>query len=330
MAKPPKNDLKNSPSQVFAKKGVIAGLILVAAIIFLAAIVIATGNMGASPAVPPQACGGTVLTFVNANLAQAGSTATLVNVTEKSGIYEINVQYLGRDIPLFATKDCTLLFPNSLALTGTQPTAAQPQATAAPVASASPVVDLYVMAFCPYGTQAEAAMQPVANLLGTKANITVRYIVSVQGTTAASVSSLHGPSEAMEDLRQLCINRDYPQQLWPYLTAYDRDCYPNWQNATQLDACRAKTMQALGIDAQGVETCANSPGALALLSADETLSNTNNVQASPTVIINGEVYNGERTPDAYKQAICAHFATAPAECSVNLSTTGTAATGGCG
>ena len=58
------------------------------------------------------------------------------------------------------------------------------------------------MSFCPYGTQAETAMLPVVNLLGAKATITVQYIANVSGTTAASVVSLHGPSEAMEDLRQ--------------------------------------------------------------------------------------------------------------------------------
>jgi len=327
--KPPAKEAITSPSQVFANRGIIAGLLLIAVIISLVAIITATGNPAASPAVPPETCGTNVLSFVNANLVEAGSTAELGNVTEKSGIYKIMVRYQGNDIPLFTTMDCTLLFLNSINLTGNQSSEAQPQPTAAPVKSASPVVDLYVMAFCPYGTQAETAMQPVVNLLGTKANITVRYIASVGGTTAASVSSLHGPYEAAEDLQQLCIVKEYPQKFWPYLTAFNQDCYPIWQNATQLDACRNKTMQALGINAQKIETCANGSTGLGLLKVDETLSNANNARASPTVIINGQEYSGSRTPDAYKQAICAYFETAPAECNVSLSTTGTAATGGC-
>jgi hypothetical protein len=328
--KHPANKAITRSSSILGSKGMVPGLILIIAIIAVVAIVLATSNPGASPVVSAQACAGNAITFVNANLVQAGSTAELVNVTEKSGVYEIMIRYRGSDIPLYATRDCTLLFPNPIELTGNQGSAAQPRPTAAPVKSPGPTVDLFVMAFCPYGTQAESAMQPVVNLLGTKANITVRYIASVQGTTAGSVSSLHGPSEAMEDLRQLCIERDYPGQFWPYLAAFDRDCYPNWQNATRLDACRVNIMQVLGIDAQKVETCANGADGLGLLSADETLSNTHYVQASPTLLINGQPYEGDRSPEAYKQAICAHFETAPAECSVNLSTQAATSTGGCG
>lgn len=330
MDEPPINKGETSSPSVFASRSMIAGLLLIIVIIAVAAIFFATTNTGPSPVVSPQDCGKTVLAYINANAVTAGTSAELGTVTEESGVYQITVQYQGRTIPLYATKDCTLLFPNSIQLTGNQSTAAQPQPAVAPVKSPSPVVNLFVMAFCPYGTMAESAMQPVVNLLGAKANISVRYIASVQGTTVASVSSLHGPSEAMEDLRQLCIRRDYPQQFWPYLSAFDRDCYPNVQNETRLDACRMSTMQALGIDAQRIETCANSANALALLKADETLTNTYNVQASPTVIINGQPYNGDRTPEAYKEAICSSFTTAPAECSVNLSTTAGTSTGGCG
>ncbi|MDD1664497.1 MAG: DsbA family protein [Methanomicrobiales archaeon] len=335
--KHPANKGITPSSSILGSRGMVAGLILILAIIAVVAIIIATSNPGASPAVLPQTCGMHVLNFVNANLAQAGSTAKLENVTEKSGVYEIWVRYLGRDVSLYATKDCTLLFPSALALTGNQSSAAQPETTtaqptptASSVKSTSPVVDLFVMAFCPYGTQAESAMQPVENLLGSKANITVRYIASVQGTTTGSVSSLHGPSEAMEDLRQLCIKQDFPPKFWQYLIAFNRDCYPIWQNATQLDACRRNTMQALGIDAQKIETCANGVDGLGLLKADETFSNTHNAQASPTLIINGQVYSGQRTPEAYKQAICANFKTAPAECIVNLSAQVATVAGSCG
>ena len=329
--KKPSGDKLTTPfSSVFGSRGMLAGLVLIAVIIFLVAIILTANNPGSSPALSSQDCGKNVISYVNTNLVEAGSSAVLGTVTEKNGLYQIMVQYQGVSIPLYATKDCTLMFQNPIDLKGTAGTPAQTTPAVTPVASASPAVDLYVMAFCPYGTQAESAMQPVVDLMGTKARITVRYIASVQGTTVGTVSSLHGPSEAIEDLRQLCIARDAPQKLWPYLTAFNRDCYPNWQNATLLDACRMKTLQGLGINAQGIETCANGAAGLGLLSADENLSNANNVQASPTLIINGQIYNGARTPEAYKQAICAHFDTAPAECSVNLSTTGTAATGGCG
>jgi hypothetical protein len=331
MDEPATNDAKTSPPTVFATRRMIAGFLLIAVIIAVAAIVLATSNTVASAVVSPQDCGGKVLSYLNANAVTSGTSAGLGSVTEKSGVYLITVRYQGRSIPVYTTKDCTLLFLNSIQLAGNPSTAAQPQPPAEPVKSASPVVDLYVMAFCPYGTQAESAMQPVVNLLGGKANISVRYIATIQGTNAASVSSLHGPSEAMEDLRQICVKRDYPQQFWPYVGAFDENCYPDVQNQTLLDTCRASTMQSLGIDVQAIETCARSADVLALLKADEALTNAYSVQASPTLIINGQVYNGDRTPEAYKEAICSSFTTPPAECSVTLSTqSATASSGGCG
>ncbi len=203
--------------------------------------------------------------------------------------------------------------------------AVQPATTT--VQSSIPDVELFVMSFCPFGTQAETAMEPVVNLLGPKADITVRYITSIQGTT---VSSLHGPAEAAEDLRQICIHEYYPGQFWPYLTAFIQNCYPEVQNATLLAACQANTMQALGIDSGKIGTCASGSDGLGLLTLDEQATAQYGVQASPTLIIDGQVYNGDRTPEAYKEAICSAFATPPAECATNLSTQTTTSTGGCG
>ena len=43
-------------------------------------------------------------------------------------------------------------------------------------------------------------LKPVVDLLGTKAYIRIRYITTVEGADATSVTSLHGPAEAHEDL----------------------------------------------------------------------------------------------------------------------------------
>ncbi len=40
-----------------------------------------------------------------------------------------------------------------------------------------------------------------------------------------------------------------------------------------------------------------------MLRVDEAATAENNAYSSPTLIINGVLYNGARTPEAYKQAI---------------------------
>lgn len=67
-----------------------------------------------------------------------------------------------------------------------------------------------------------------------------------------------------------------------------------------------------------------------MMKAEESLAGQYGVSGSPTLIINGVLYNGARTADAYKQAICSAFNNAPAECSETLSATGASVSGGCG
>ena len=200
-----------------------------------------------------------------------------------------------------------------------------------PVKSARPSVELFVMSFCPYGVQAENAMEPVVGLLGTKADITVRFIATVQGTTVDSVKSLHGLPEAKEDLRQLCVAKYYPQELWPYLMDVNAQCYPVYKNATQIEFCQKNATATRGIDNQKIETCAYGSEGIALLKADEAITKNLKITGSPTLIMNGQKYVGQRTAEAYKQGICARFETPPAECSVNLSDLAVAASyGSCG
>jgi len=282
--------------------------------------------------VPAQICADKTLNFINNNLVSPGTSATLTSVTEKRGIYEMQVSYAGRDMMIFTTRDCSSLFTSRIDMTGTAGSGTVPVQTAAPpIKTERPVVDLYVMAFCPGGTYAGNVMKPVAALLGSKADIRVRYLTTSTGTTGASVQSLHGMSEVKEDLRQICILNKNPEKFWEYLGKFNDACYPQYQNAALLDACQVNVTLAAGIDSKIIETCASGKEGFALLRADEALSYKDGASSSPTLIINGQEYRGTRTPDAYKQAICDRFVTPPAECSTILPPlSGTAVSGVCG
>ena len=71
---------------------------------------------------------------MNTNLAKANSTATLVSVTEKDGVYQIAASYQAQNINMWATKECNLLFTSSYNLKGeTIPTTvASPKPTSSP------------------------------------------------------------------------------------------------------------------------------------------------------------------------------------------------------
>jgi glutaredoxin len=309
----------------------IIGITAVIVILLIAGV---TQNIpGAGAVVPAQTCAEKTLGFINSNLVSPGTSATLVSVTESRGLYEMKINYLGREMPLYTTRDCSSLFTSSINMNapagGSGTSTVQP--AVAPIKTERPVVDLYVMAFCPYGTQAENVMKPVVALLGSKADIRVRYITTTTGTTVASVQSLHGSTEVLEDLHQICILNKNPEQFWEYLTRFNEACYPQYLYPDRLNACRDNVTASIGIDARSIETCVGREEGFTLLQADEALSNKDGAFSSPTLIINGQEYRGTRTPDGCKQAVCDRFVTPPAECSTTLpALTGTPVSGGCG
>jgi predicted DsbA family dithiol-disulfide isomerase len=254
----------------------------------------------------------------------------LINYSDAgNGLYEFTVEISSAGGDSFAsyhvTKDGKLFLPTAIDLTQKIT-----EGTQAINKTDKPEVNLFVMAFCPYGVQAENIMKPVVDLLGAKADIKVHFIVNVQGSTIDTVSSLHGASEAKEDARQVCIMKYYDQATyWKYLTDINTNCYPSYSDATKLDACWKQAAQKFGIDTAKIETCAYGSEGLSLLKADEQLADQYGVSGSPTLIINGQVYSGSRTSDAFKEGICSAFTTAPSECSQALSTNSTTASGNC-
>jgi glutaredoxin len=264
-------------------------------------------------------------------------TLKLINSTAtENGIYKFTVELHtsqgNLDQSYYVTKDGKLFIPQVIDLTAQQQQQTQQNATET-TKTDKPTVDLFVMGFCPYGVQAENLMKPVVDLLGTKADIKIRFIASVQGDTVDSVQSLHGATEAQEDLRQVCIMNYYNQATyWKYLMEIDNNCYGkiNTRDATALDACWKSAATKAGVDVAKIQTCSNSTEGLNLLKADGQLTSQYGVSGSPTLIINGVTYSGSRTSDAFKQAICSAFTTQPSECNQALSSNSTAASGGCG
>ncbi len=229
-----------------------------------------------------------------------------------------------------------------------------------------PDVKLFVMPFCPFGQPAENAMYSVAKLLGNKINYRVHYIIDVRTSsewnsylnqiknyleqrginetqidqylskmnssalvlevngTKYYISSLHGKNEAMEAIRQLCIWKYYPDKAIDYIWGINHNC-----SLSDINTCWSNVASNLGIDVTKIENCYNTEG-VQLAMKEEQIDKQYGVTASPTLIINGVVWNGDRTSNAYKEAICESFTNVPQVCSETINETGSAPTGSCG
>jgi predicted DsbA family dithiol-disulfide isomerase len=108
------------------------------------------------------------------------------------------------------------------------------------------------------------------------------------------------------------------------LKEINKDCTS--QNA---DTCWEGVATNLGLDTQKIKDCQTNE-ALNLLEQESALNNKYGITGSPQLLINDVEYSGDRTSEAYKNAICAAFKTKPAECQQTLSdTTSQTGDGGC-
>lgn len=259
-----------------------------------------------------------------------GGGATVKSVTEESGLYKVTVTANGQDIPTYVSKDGAKFFPQAIDFAEAQKqldASKQQQAAASQPAPKSdkPEVNLYVMAFCPYGNKSEDTIKSVYDLLKNKVNFNFHYIVTVNGS---DIQSLHGPTEVTQDEREACVLKNYGKDKWMSFVTYVDD------NCGSDGSCWEVGAKSLAIDTAKITSCVSSEG-LTLMKAEADASSAAGASGSPTLTINGQtsqaVYQYGDS-EGYKKVICDAFNTAPSECSKTLSsaTSTTNQGGSCG
>ena len=266
--------------------------------------------------------------FVKNNLVQPGTEISVKEIVKENGLYKIVFTIGKQEVVTYMTTDGAKFFPQVMDIAETQKQAeVQKEKDNAALKDVpktdKPVVDLYVMSFCPYGNKAEDTMAPVYNLLKNKVDFNFRYIVNSEG---GATQSLHGQKEVDQDEREACVLKNYGKDAWMNFVTYVN------KNCGSDGACWEAGAKAGNIDTAKVNSCVASEG-LALMQADEKLSTEADATGSPTMIINGATTNAVYKygdSEGYKQAICNAFNESPAECAQELgSATSTAEGGSC-
>ena len=235
------------------------------------------------------------------------------SVETESGLYKINFLFQGQVVPIYMTRDGKLagsLSPLMLSTqtntqTNTNDNTNVQQTSQAMPKSDKPKVELFVMSYCPYGTQAEKGLLPAVALLGDKIDFKLRFVHY----------TLHGEKEDIENNRQLCIREEQGQdKLNKYLVCILDSDNPNAPK--DVSVCEKEA----GIDNAKLQTCLKNK-ADSYFASDSLLSKNYGVQGSPTLIINGVQSSAGRNPASYLNGICGAFNNAPSECSEQLSIT---------
>jgi len=260
--------------------------------------------------------------LLNIYTSRGTTGLTIDSIEEESGVYKINFAYQGSIIPVYMTKDGKLAGSLSLVPDSSSTTQTQNQETQEIPKSDKPKAELYVMSFCPYGNRAEDTMLPVYNLLKNKVDFNVHYIVSVSGD---AVQSLHGQPEVDENIRESCVLTNNGLDKWWAFINYVND------NCGSDGSCWKQAAQQAGVSEASISSCVSTKG-LSLMKEEADASDAAGVSGSPTLIINGvettSVYQYGNS-EAYKQAICSAFTTAPEECEETLSSSTTTTGGSC-
>jgi len=247
-----------------------------------------TGNVISEGEIGEKALG-----FFNTQLSK--TPGTLNSVKEVSGIYKVVVSAGGKNIPLYFTKDGKFIYPGSelMPVTATGDTASQASQTQK---SDKPKVELFVMTYCPYGTQAEKGLIPVLSLLGDKIDGKIRFVHYF----------MHGEKEEQETYNQLCIREEQSGKYLSYL-----ECFLE-------DGDSSKCLTEAGIDKTRLSSCMQSK-AKDYYASDSALSQSYGVQGSPTLIINGQEASSGRSSSALLSTICSAFNNEPEECNEEIS-----------
>jgi hypothetical protein len=140
---------------------------------------------------------------------------------------------------------------------------------------------------------------------------------------------MHGQKELEENTRQYCIQKEQNDKYNAYLSCFTgKDDYQSCLtaanvNVSKLNACYASTDKQYQIMAKFADKTTWLNGSYPVYPIYNDLNTKYGVQGSPTLVINGAQAQVDRTPEAVKEAVCASFNNAPAECKTALSSAAT-------
>ena len=286
--------------------------------IALVAVLVIGGIPGVGMGADKTTVANNVVTYLNDNFQ---TTAKLISVEEKGGIYNLTLEIQGQNTSVYTTADGKLVFPIAIDTTEKQATTASASGTTPPsttvTKSEKPVVQLFVMSQCPFGTQIEKGIIPVVELLGSKIDFTLKFVDYV----------MHGKTEVDEQLNQYCIETQFNSKYLDYLKCFLEDgntsrCVANVSiDKTALASCIATADTQYNVTNLFNDKSSWVSGQFPQFNVYKAENEQYQVQGSPTLVINDAEAQSGRDPASLLKLICSAFETPPAECDQQLSST---------
>lgn len=255
--------------------------------------------------------------FINENLMMPGTKAHITEIVKEYGLYKIMVD-VGSDeiIESYLSQDGELFFPQSINIEEYGDANETPLTTTeVSNKQEKPYVELFIMSHCPYSIQMEKALLPVISLLNDRIDFDLKF----------TSYTMHGEEEINEQLNQYCIQKENPEKLIDYLNCFNKttdsdNCLEeNNINKNQIKTCVDNADQEYKITESYNDQSTWLMDTYPIFSIHQEDNNLYGVEGSPTLIINGEMVEPERSSQGLLNLICSSFIDQPEECQTKLS-----------
>lgn len=313
-------NLISKAKKVKKKTYALATLILGIAVLALIALIIFNGGC-LTGCVSKSQMKSLATDFFQENFGVNSTITENMTVKQVSGVYEITL--LG-EYPFYFTKDGQFIISGLIPTKPEEATANNNTDTNNPTSQIpktdKPIIELFVMSHCPYGTQAEKGLIPVLDLLGDKVDFKLRFVYYAMHPSAG---------EMEEQTRQYCIQKEQPDKLITYLKCFlkagdSNTCLTEAKiDKTQMNTCVSATDKEFKITENKNDKSKWLSGNYPLFNIDKELNTLYGVRGSPTLIINGAEAQSGRDPASYLKTVCGAFTEgkAPEECKESLPNT---------
>ncbi|MEA2112987.1 MAG: hypothetical protein U9P50_03420 [Patescibacteria group bacterium] len=243
--------------------------------------------------------------------------AVIKSVVEEGGVYKITVVLGEQEFYSYLSKDGSKFFPEAIDLGELNDLQKEAPKQEVSAKSNKPVVELFVMSHCPYGTQIEKGILPVLETLGDKIDFELKFCDY----------AIHDKIELNEQTQQYCIGEQSKDKLLSYLKCFLEDgnssrCLSQSEiNNSTLQTCISNTNTKyntlVDYEDKSTWTKMNPPSPIFNIHKEDNLKYK--VEGSPELVINEEKILTYRDPQSLLTAICSAFKNAPEECSQTLS-----------
>lgn len=313
--------MKKLCKRFFKNKKAVGIAVAILIVLVAVIVVLTTSGKKQSREISPAEATVKAEDFINNFLMPSGSKATVTDASEEYDLYKMKID-IGTESPVesYVSKDGKLFFPQAINMdTSAQEQAGANNSTAATPSiptdlpkNDKPVVELFIMSYCPYGTQIEKGFLPVLAALGNKIDFTLKFVDY----------AMHEKKELDENLVQYCIQKEQPEKLTEYLQCFltegkGAECLSSVANKSKIESCVAQTDKEYKVTAN-YNSKTGWQGSFPGFDVDKADNQKYSVGGSPTLVINGKDAQSGRDSASLLATICAAFNTPPAECSQQL------------